>query len=139
MGIRMDGIDERNFREKVKRSIIKNWNIHYISKEELNRKKRQEELQKAQEIIDRLNKEAAQDEAEKQREIEELLRQKEREKSFNRKTGAYSGEYGTDGLADKVAKEKIDKILAEKSEELFRTIEESKHSIQDKSDRTENE
>ena len=138
-GIRMDRIDERNFREKVKKSIIKNWNIHYVSKEELNRKKQEEELRQAQEILDRLNREAAQDEAVKQNEIDELLRQKELEKSYNRTTGAYSGEYGKQRLADAVAKEKVEKILAEKNEELFRTIEESKHSDPKSSDEEKSE
>lgn len=135
----MDRIDERNFREKVKKSIIKSWNIHYISKEELNRKKQEEELQHAQEIIDRLNREAAQDEAVKQNEINELLRQKELEKSYNRATGAYSGEYGKQQIADAVAKEKVEKILAEKNEELFRTIEKSKHSDPQLSDKGKSE
>lgn len=131
MGIRMDRIDERNFREKIKKSIIKSWNIHYMTKEDLERKQQEEEdLKKAQEIMDRLNNEAAQDEAVKQKEIEELLHQQELEKAYNRKTKSYSGEYGKQKIADEVAKEQVDKILAEKDEEFLRTIQESIEATQ---------
>ena len=50
-----DAIDKRNERERIAHSIVKRWNVHYMSEEEIlaARKKRQDE-QQAQEILDRL-------------------------------------------------------------------------------------
>lgn len=123
-GIRMDQIDERNFKEKVAHSIIKRQNVNYISQAELDRQKEEEERKRAAEAAKRLAAEDAAAEAALQDTIEEAKRQKEREAYYNPATNSYSGEYGREEVKDEVAKEQIDKILSEKSEELLRTIEE---------------
>ena len=45
-----DLIDERNRREKLKNSIIKGYNVHYVTQEELARQKEEEDLQKSIEL-----------------------------------------------------------------------------------------
>lgn len=140
-----DLIAERDKKEKMKHSIVKWWNVHYMTPEELAAEEAKEtvpasssqtmgvsvplydgvqnvqpsakadEAAAAQEILDRLNREAAEDEARKQREIEQA--RLAAEANFNETTGAYSGSYGTYG-ADGVHKEQIDAILAEKDDAL---------------------
>ena len=140
-----DLIAERDKKEKMKHSIVKWWNVHYMTPEELTEEQAREavpvspsqasngsapfydgvpniqpsakpaEMDAAQEIIDRLNREAAEDEARKQQEIEQARRAAEA--NFNEATGAYSGAYGADG-ADGAHKEQIDAILAEKDDAL---------------------
>lgn len=136
-----DLIEERDKKEKMKHSIVKWWNVHYMTPEELTEEQEKEALSgslrmsdgfdpeqraggnmsvtsgtdAAQEIIDRLNREAAEDEARKQREIEQA--RLAAEANFNEATGAYSGAYGAVG-ADGVHKEQINAILAEKDEAL---------------------
>ena len=120
-----DLIAERDKKEKMKHSIVKWWNVHYMTPEELTEQQEKEapsaaphaseDHEAAQEILDRLNREAAADEARKQQEIEKA--RMEAEAKFNATTGAYSGAYGADG-ADGAYKEQIDAILAEKDDAL---------------------
>ena len=137
-----DLINERDKQEKMKHSVAKWWNVHYMTREELTEEQAREgdpdrlqtvrgyepvhnasepmspesdALDAAQAIIDRLNREAAEDEARKQQEIEQARRLAEA--NFNEKTGAYSGVYGSEGI-DRKHKEQIDAILAEKDEAL---------------------
>ena len=139
-----DLIAERDKKEKMKHSIVKWWNVHYMTPEELSAEQAREaapdmsqttdsfaheqvaaentadavetgEWTATQEIIDRLNREAAEDEARKQREIEQARRAAEA--NFNETTGAYSGAYGADGV-DGAHKEQIDEILSEKDDAL---------------------
>ena len=127
-----DLIEERDKKDKMKHSIVKWWNVHYMTPEELEEEQEKEltsdvpqmsgDLDAAQEIIDRLNREAAEDEARKQREIEQARRLAE--ENFNETTGAYSGAYGSEGI-DHRHKEQIDAILAEKDEALRDLIERS--------------
>ena len=144
-----DLIAERDKKEKMKHSIVKWWNVHYMTPEELAAEEAKETeaatssqtmgvsaqlydgvqnvqspLQSdtpdaAQEILDRLNREAAEDEARKQQEIAQA--RLVAEANFNETTGAYSGAYGTDG-ADGAYKEQIDAILAEKDDALRNLI-----------------
>lgn len=142
-----DLIAERDKKEKMNHSIVKWWNVHYMTAEELAEEQRKEAVadgtqealdlaaydpvavnaaepaqelpDAAQEIIDRLNREAAEDEARKQQEIEEARRTAEA--NFNETTGAYSGAYGADGINEK-HREQIDAILAEKDEALRELI-----------------
>ncbi len=67
-----DKIDERNFKEKVARSVIKRYNVNYISQEELDRQRAEEEREKAREIMQKLKAEEAAKESEKLREIERM-------------------------------------------------------------------
>ena len=125
-----DLIAERDKKEKMKHSIVKWWNVHYMTPEELAEEQAKErssavpqtmgDHEAAQEIIDRLNREAAEDEARKRKEIEQA--RLEAEANFNATTGAYSGAYGTDGV-DRKHKEQIDAILSEKDEALRDLIE----------------
>lgn len=41
-----DAIDKRNEKEKIARSIIKRWNVIYITKEELDKRRQEEERMK---------------------------------------------------------------------------------------------
>ena len=139
-----DLIAERDKKEKMKHSVVKWWNVHYMTPEELTEEQVREivpdtpqmknrsgpaqnfaentvseaetnKMNAAQEIIDRLNREAAEDEARKRQEIEQA--RLVAEAGFNETTGAYSGAYGADG-ADVMHKEQIDAILSEKDEVL---------------------
>lgn len=116
-GIMMDRIDERNFRDKINKSIIKNWNIKYISGEEL---KRENERKQAQEIKRRLDETVALAEAKKREEIERLLWEREHPKKD-------SEDHETVQTNDAFVEEQIDRILSEKDEDLYRTIE--AHSV----------
>ena len=72
-----DAIDKRNERERIAHSIVKRWNVHYMSEEEiLAARKKQQDEQQAQEILDRLARVAAEEEEKKQREIDAAVRQK---------------------------------------------------------------
>ena len=139
-----DLIAERDKKEKMKHSVVKWWNVHYMTPEELTAEQAREDesdmrqashapypeqthagnmsdssatenLHAAQEIIDRLNREAAEDEARKQQEIEQA--RLAAEANFNETTGSFSGTYGANGVKEK-HREQIDAILAEKDEAL---------------------
>lgn len=103
-----DLIEERDRKEKIQRSIIKRWNVHYMTKEELESK--QGSLDEAAAIFARLQAEEREDEARKQAEIEAAKRASE---GYNAITNSYSGAYGQ-GEVDTVTKGQIDQILAEK-------------------------
>jgi hypothetical protein len=140
-----DLITERDKKEKMQHSIVKWWNVHYTTPEELDQVQEQEqtpvpsaayvvdhsrsapkeepsaeEMQAAQEIIDRLNREAQDDEKAMQREIEQA--RQEADANYNETTGAPSGVYGKDG-ADEEHQEQIDAILSEKDDALRDLIE----------------
>ena len=80
-----DAIDKRNEKEKIARSIIKRWNVIYITKEELDKrrqeeermKQNQEEREKADEVLKRLENEAKEDECKKAEEMQAILAQQE--------------------------------------------------------------
>ena len=71
-----DLIDERNAREKIKSSIIKRANVHYMTPEELARIKEEEDKKKAQEIYERLQAEAKEDEEKKAEERRQAMEQR---------------------------------------------------------------
>ena len=110
-----DLIDERNRREKLKNSIIKGYNVHYVTQEELARQKEEEERKRQQEAAERLRLEEAAKkvalELERRREMEqrELLEQAKMPPSSR---------YGT-------TKEQINAILAEKRQKLDKVIHDS--------------
>lgn len=137
-----DLIEERDKKDKMNRSIVKWWNVHYMTPEELEEaqaKEQQadgsqgslaqmesaggtndEQMRAAQEILDRLSHEAEADELLKQKEIEQIRAQVE--KTFNAATGSNSGAYGSGG-ADAEHRGQIDAILAEKDDALRSLIE----------------
>ena len=105
-----DLIDERNKREKMKKSIVKFWNVNYVDAETL--RKQQEEAEEAERLKALEEAERA---AEMNRAYEEASNR--RNYDYNPTTGSYSGEYGQ-GEVDEVTKGQIDKILQEKDEIL---------------------
>lgn len=114
-----DLIEERDRKAKIQKSVVKSWNVHYMTLEEL------EELEKQKEAADvyaRLEAEAAADEAKFQAEIEVAKRKSE---DYNKTTGAYSGEYGKQDV-DSVTQGQIDKILGEKDAAIRSMIDEEK-------------
>ena len=131
-----DLIDERNRREKMKNSIVKWWNVNWITVEQ---KKDEfaglsaEEKQVAREIIERLDAEAAADEAAKAKEVEdELKKQENRESAYNAATGSYSGDYGTKPVDDAAEMDQIAKILKEKEESFFKNLEDTRSQVDGK-------
>lgn len=145
-----DLIEERDRKAKMQHSIVKWWNVHYMTPEELTEEQiidetrdasqteegadermqssqqddsaAPDEYNSSQEILRRLEREAAEDEEIKRQEIEQARR--EAEANLNTQTGAYSGAYGAQG-ADGEHKEQIDAILAEKEEALRDLIEQN--------------
>ncbi|MGN0141804.1 MAG: hypothetical protein ACI4AD_06215 [Roseburia sp.] len=110
-----DLIDERNEKERMHNSIVKFWNVNYIP-----RTKEEQEMEKAEEILQRLEAEAEESEAKKQAQIEAALREvAEQEENYNETTGSYSGSYGLNAdQVDNVTKGQIDQILMEKTNQL---------------------
>lgn len=105
----IDLIAKRDKKIKMDRSIIKGWNVHYQTLEEveeasrMKRKKEEEEEHKAR----------------KQKEAEKLNEGKEEERlkeAYNEKTGSYSGTYGRKPVNDEGQKQQIHAILNEKPE-----------------------
>lgn len=114
----VDLIAKRDKKTKMDRSIVKGWNVHYQTLEEVEEEARLKKLQleeeKAKEIYERLAKEAEQDDDMKNLEI--AVAKQFSEDAFNAKTGSYSGHYGQDPVHDEAAKQQIDAILSEKSD-----------------------
>lgn len=142
-----DLIKERDEKEKMEHSIVKWWNVHYMTPEELRAAQQTEDrsagmpaqpdrmsedarelqiaeddLHAAEAIIERLQQEAREDEARKRQEIEQA--KQEAEANFNPTTGAYSGTYGT-GEVNEEAGGQIQAILSEKDEALRDLIEQT--------------
>lgn len=113
----VDLIAKRDRKEKMDRSIVKGWNVHIQTKEEIEeaeREKRMEEDEKkALEIYGRLMDEADQDEDIKRQEVESA---KLEAGEYNATTGSYSGGYGKKPVESEDAKRQIDAILSEKSD-----------------------
>jgi len=123
-----DLIDERNAREKIKSSIIKRANVHYVTREELEKPQETERAKKAQEVYERLQAEARADEAVKELEKQKALKEREQiESVYNIAKNSPSGVYGAETL-DQVTKKQIDAILSEKEHALEQMIEDTKKS-----------
>ncbi len=106
-----DIIDKRNEAEKIRKSIIKYWNVQYVPVSPSG--KSEEEKQK---ILEGLEQEAAAKEEKKRKEIEALRTARDKDpRLYNAKTGSYSGTYGQ-GEVDDVTKGQIDQILRERSD-----------------------
>ena len=118
-----DAIDKRNEREKIANSIVKRWNVVYITKEELERKRQEEERmarmeeerEKADDILRRLDAEAEADKRKKAEELQALIYQKEIEGHKSQDT------YGTTPM-DGVTQEKVEAILSDKERMLQELI-----------------
>lgn len=104
----IDLIAKRDKRIKMDRSIIKGWNVHYQTLEEVEeaarakKRKEEEEARKAKQHQDEQSD--ADDDEEHRRE------------AYNAKTGSYSGNYGQKPVRDEDQKQQIHAILNEKPE-----------------------
>lgn len=118
-----DAIDKRNERERIAKSIVKRWNVIYVTKEELEKKRQEEERmeqqeeerRKADEILKRLQQEAEEDEKRKAEELQAILTQMEIESHISSDT------YGTTPM-DGVTQEKVEAILSDKERMLQQII-----------------
>lgn len=132
-----DTIDQRDFIEACKHSIIKWWNVRMVEPEIKEQKEKvsdqeelgnffkmsQEEKDRVKEIMSRLEEEEKQDEEQKQREIEQVRRQAEQ--NFNSTTNSLSGEYGKKPIEDEEELARIQAILGEKDSYVQQTIQEA--------------
>ena len=143
-----DLIDERDRKARMTSSVIKFWNVRYLTKEqakeleEQKKAKEQEEaqpapqevdedLRRAQEIFERLEAEAAEDEARKiaeQRAAYEAVQASMTEENYNATTGSYSGTYGK-GHIDESTKDMAAAILSEKSDNIAALFEQAEQSL----------
>jgi hypothetical protein len=103
-----DIIDERNERERIRKSVIKYWNVNYVPAPTVD--------EEAQKVLERLAREAEEDDEKKQAEIAAAKAQAE--ETYNATTGSYSGEYGQNGVVDEATKGQIEKILHEKTDAI---------------------
>lgn len=144
-----DLIDERDRREKIAHSIIKRWNVHYMSpeeveameeekhqqevnQEEVNRQEvSQEDLDRANEILARLEAEAAADEAKKQEEIERAKFGQIGEDTYNPTTNSFSGTYGQQKVEDEATNARISQILGEKDNAFEKQLQETLEEMQE--------
>lgn len=134
-----DMIDKRDKRDRIARSVIKSWNVHYITEAELQVRQaqeeerlRQEEAERVGNVLARLKEEAEADEAAKQAEIQELLDQQERDRAnFNATTNSRSGEYGTRKVEDETTLAQINAILGEKEEAFEQQLQHIKDEKQE--------
>ena len=109
-----DLIDERNRREKLKNSIIKGYNVHYVTQEE--ERKRQQEAAERLRLEEAAKKVALELERRREMEQRELLEQAKMPPSSR---------YGTNETDNPVTKEQINAILAEKRQKLDKVIHDS--------------
>lgn len=145
-----DLIKERDEKEKMEHSIIKWWNVHYMTPEELRAAQQEDEpsqaeksaqqegvseeahqlriaeaeLHAAEEIIERLQREAQDVESSKRKEIERMRQEVE----ANAAAGAQAGTQET-GETDKAENEQIQSILAEKDDALRDLIEHTEEEM----------
>ena len=131
-----DTIDERDFMEACRHSIIKWWNVRMVEpensvKKRIEESKKEEEIgsffqmskeeqDRVKEIMSRLEAEAEHDEQEKQHEIEQVKRQME--ENFNSTTNSMSGDYGKKPVEDEEELARIQAILGEKDSFVQQTI-----------------
>ena len=112
----IDLIAIRDKKIKMDRSIIKGWNVHYQTLEEVEeetRAQKQKQEDEVQKNVERLSEEADEQSNKRQQEEEEEKRRKE---AYNPKTGSYSGHYGKQPVHDEGQKQQIHAILNEKPE-----------------------
>lgn len=136
-----DLIEIRDRKNSVKSSVIKRWNVHFMTKEEIEAQQNlqnmteatasaeedlakaeaeAEELRLAQEIFERLEREAA---ADKEKELEEqrmayAMANGELDSSmYNETTGSYSGAYGK-GPVDDETKAQLAAIMSNNGHDL---------------------
>lgn len=120
-----DLIDERNRREKIKSSVIKRYNVHYITQEELERQQETEEDKRVRETMEHLQSKGAAEEEAKKLEIQRAREERERlERAMFEASQPPSSKYGMKE-SDEVTKEQVQAILEEKKSALNKFIEEN--------------
>lgn len=113
----IDLIAKRDKKIKMDRSIVKGWNVHYQTLQEVEdeayakRQKQREEQAKELDEAYREQEEAVERQVGQQEETRGQL-----DKAYNAKTGSYSGKYGEKAVEDEATKEQIHAILTEKSD-----------------------
>lgn len=116
----IDLIAKRDKKIKMDRSIIKGWNVHYQTLEEVeeaSRVKKEKEEEEERKI--KRQKERMHAEERLHTEDENLYTEDDEEhlkEAYNEKTGAYSGNYGRKPVRDEGQKQQIHAILNEKPE-----------------------
>ncbi|MDE7312667.1 MAG: hypothetical protein K2N87_13775 [Eubacterium sp.] len=114
----IDLIAKRDKKIKMDRSIVKCWNVHYQTLEEVEeetRRKKKKEAEEARKNAEQLAEEDEEDE-EKSSSKQGAAKKGKTDAAYNRKTGAYSGHYGTIPVDDEEKKQQIHAILNEKPE-----------------------
>ncbi len=102
----IDLIAIRDKKRKMDSSIVKGWNVHYQTLEEV------EELERLKKQKEREDQQKAARDDEEDEDSDEDHRGDQ--KSYNKKTGSYSGLYGKKPVKDADKKQQIDSILYEK-------------------------
>lgn len=97
-----DMIDKRNFKEKCARSIVKGYNVHYMTQEEAAALQAAKDAQKAAQEADAGKKKASE--------------------ADERYAAQPSSASGTKEAADPVTKEQIEQILGERKDNLFEEL-----------------
>ena len=100
-----DLIDERNFKEQCARSIVKSYNVHYLTEEEVEaqqsaKEKKMQELHQAEEMSE------------------------EMDRVSDKWADVPSANYGKHLDTDPVTQEQIERILGEREEKMYDAIEE---------------
>lgn len=111
----IDLIAKRDKKIKMDRSIIKGWNVHYQTLEEVEaeaRARKQKQDEEAQKNAEHLSEETG--ESNQRQQTEKKVSR--RDEGYNAKTGAYSGHYGKQPVQDEGQKKQIHAILNEKPE-----------------------
>lgn len=113
----IDLIAKRDKKMKMDRSIIKGWNVHYQTLEEVEEaaraKKREEEEEVRKNAQEHTQDPQDYDPDQNFDENEKELLSKD---AYNPKTGSYSGHYGKKPVKDEGQKQQIHAILNEKPE-----------------------
>ncbi len=118
----MDQIDARNFQDRLRRSVVKFWRVRFVQEGQEDEKeedfvpKTEEEI-RAMEIFERLQAEASEDEEKKAAE----QRAAYEEAAWRERTGA-SGVYGQKEVESEEDRERIAKILSERSDAFLNMI-----------------
>ena len=119
----IDLIAKRDKKLKMDRSIVKGWNVHYQTLQEVEDEafaKRQKQREEQAKELDEAYQE--QEEADCLGGVGQEKAKETSEKDYNAKTGSYSGSYGKKAVEDEATKEKIFAILTEKSDAFDSTL-----------------
>lgn len=103
-----DMIDERNERERIRKSIIKYWNVNYVP------------VAADENTHETCGEEQGEYAGDRTSEQEERF-----DEAYNRTTKTYSGKYGRSDIEDEVTRGQIEQILQEKTNAIRSLFEHS--------------